>query len=85
MPKVKKTATEERNAEYRARLIYLMNVKEYDNAKLAKLLGISVSGLVAKKKNFGLFRMEEIWAMEKAFHCPLSEPIRIQDARGLVG
>lgn len=76
MPRIQKTESEKQQIELRARLNYLMQKNSYNNEKLAKLLRISVSSLIRKKKDFGLFSFAQIQIMEKAFQCKMSEPLQ---------
>jgi hypothetical protein len=77
MPRVKLTPSEERRRCLSARIQYQMARTGFNNAKVAKVLGICEKTFIDKKLHApDLFSLSEIWKMEKLFGCMLSEPIR---------
>lgn len=76
MPRVKPTEMEGRRQEITFRIEDLMRRYDYDNTYMAKILGISVKTFIGRKKHHPEeFSLKEIWLMEKAFRCKLSEPL----------
>lgn len=79
MPKVKPSAAEIRRRELSARIQYQMARSGYDNRKMAKMIGISEKTFITKKLHEpDGFTISEIWNMEKAFGCKLSEPLGME-------
>lgn len=80
MPRVTPTASEQRRKELSARIQYHMARKGYDNEKMAKLLGISNRTFIKRKLHApDEFSLLEIWMMEKAFGCKISDPLSLKD------
>ena len=86
MPRVTPIASEQRRRELSARIQYHMARKGYDNKKMAKLLGVSTKTFIDKKLHApDEFSLSEIWIMEKAFGCKISEPLSMKDEDRLEG
>lgn len=76
MPKVVPNAAEIRRKELSARIQYQMVRSGYDNRRMAKMIGVSEKTFITKKLHEpDGFTVSEIWKMEKAFGCRLSEPL----------
>lgn len=79
MPRVKlgqPSAAEKRRMEVGYRIADLMNRSKIDNEKMANLLGVSKKTFIDKKLHHPEdFTMAEIWVMEKAFDCEITQPL----------
>ena len=71
MPKVMRTATEERRSAVRAEIKKYMELRDLNNERTAKMLGIAESTFLKKKKRPETFTLGELWDLAKIFKCPV--------------
>lgn len=77
MPRIRPTPSENRRKKLTARIQYHMTRLGYDNKKMAKVLGVSEKTFYSKKYSPDKFSLEDVWNMESAFGCKLSEPVSV--------
>lgn len=79
MPRVSLSAAETRRKELSARIQYQMALRGYDNRRMAEMLGVSEKTFITRKLHAPEeFTVSEIWRMEKAFGCRISEPMKME-------
>lgn len=82
MPRIKPlSAAEEKRKELSARIQYFMALLNYNNKKMAELLGISERTFTERKLHSpDEFTVSELWKMERAFGCRLSDPLQRKES-----
>ena len=73
MPKVKRTATEDKRCAVRATIAKYTEYYKISNPELAKLLGSAESTIYKKKKRPETFTLGELWILSEIFKCPVEE------------